>query len=472
MKTKTRWIILSGVLVLLLITGILLMGRDVNVTVDGQSYLVNTHALTVGGVLRGMGIHLTNTDQVVPSANTWLRKGTAIQLNQSRPLVVWVDPTGTHVELQTAAKTPREALALLGFTAAAEDAFKLNGSPIGIDDPLPAGLGLVLQYIPAVEIRLSGLDKNETLKSPADTLGQALWLAGIHLKAGDTLSHSFTQSLTEALDVKVTRGTSLTISVDGKTIQTASAAKTVGAALAENGISLQNLDYSDPSEDSPIPQDGKITVVRVKLLVLDQQKVLPYTTEYTYDSTLANGTKEVTQTGQPGISNVRVLIRYENGTEVSRETETEVVLQTAVNEKVTSGTQATGTQSPATTAGGEGTIDTGSGVYSYYLSVPVHLTSYSPCRSGGSGCSNLTASGQQVVQGVLGVTSAWYKIFKGYQIYIPGYGIGSVEDIGGGIPGQYWIDLGYSDSDWVNWSKTITVYFLSPAPANFSGSLP
>jgi len=47
-----------------------------------------------------------------------------------------------------------------------------------------------------------------------------------------------------------------------------------------------------------------------------------------------------------------------------------------------------------------------------------------------------------------------------------------VEDIGGGIAGEYWIDLGYSDSDWVNWSKTVTVYFLSPAPAGFSGSLP
>jgi 3D (Asp-Asp-Asp) domain-containing protein len=84
----------------------------------------------------------------------------------------------------------------------------------------------------------------------------------------------------------------------------------------------------------------------------------------------------------------------------------------------------------------------------------------------------LTASGQPVVHGVLGVTSAWYKIFEGYQIYIPGYGIGSVEDIGAGVSGQYWIDLGYSDSDWVNWSKTVTVYFLSPAPSGFSGNLP
>jgi Uncharacterized protein conserved in bacteria len=472
MKNKTRWIILSSALVLLLIIGIWLMGRDVTVNVDGQTYLVHTHALTVAGTLRGMGIPLSDADQVNPPANAWLNANTSIQLVRSRALVLWVDPDGTVVEIQTAAKTPREALALVNLTPSANDSFKLNGSPIGVDDPLPIGTRLILQYTPAVAIHLQGLDKDQDLSSSADTLGQALWQAGIHLNGNDLTSLPLTQALNAEVNLKVTRATPLIISVDGKTIQTTSTAKTVGEALAENGISLQNLDYSAPSEDSPLPQDGKITVVRVNLVVLDQQKVVPYTTDYTYDASMAYGTQEVTQTGQPGISNIRVLVRYENGTEASRETEAEVVLQAAVNEKITTGTKSTTVAQAPTPSAGEGTIDTGSGVYSYYLSVPVHLTSYSPCRSGSSGCSNETASGQPVVQGVLGVTSAWYKIFKGYQIYIPGYGIGSVQDIGGGIPGQYWIDLGYSDSDWVNWSKTETVYFLSPAPSGFSGSLP
>jgi hypothetical protein len=47
-----------------------------------------------------------------------------------------------------------------------------------------------------------------------------------------------------------------------------------------------------------------------------------------------------------------------------------------------------------------------------------------------------------------------------------------VADTGGGIPGKYWIDLGYSEEDFVNWHQTVTVYFLNPAPPNVPEVLP
>ena len=475
MKTKIGWLILGGVLIVMLVTGYWLMGRSIPVTIDGQTSMMNTRALTVSQALRGIGIKLTANDQVEPAGNTWLSGVQAITLNRARPLSIWVDPNGARVDLITAAKTARDALALLGINPAAEDQIKLNGGLIQPDDPLPAGVSLLLQYIPALPIQFSQNGEQKVLRSTATTLGQALWENGIHLKGGDLLTSPFTQALTAPLDLSLTPAIPLAISVDGKTIQTASAASSVGAALVENGISLQALDYSSPDEASPLPQDGKIQVIRVRLAVEDQQKVTPYTTEYTTDTSLAAGDREVTRSGQNGISNVRVLVRYENGVEASRETEAEVVLQEPINEQVSINSQSSGNTTPtqSSTAGAIGTIDTGSGTLSYYYSLPsVHVTSYSPCRSGNSGCSNLTAAGTPVTQGVLGVTSAWYKILKGYDIYIPGYGVGTVEDIGGGIPGQYWIDLGYSDSDWVNWSKFVTVYFLTPAPPNFTGSLP
>jgi uncharacterized protein YabE (DUF348 family)/3D (Asp-Asp-Asp) domain-containing protein len=474
MKTKTRWLILTGALVILMVAGYLLMGRDIPVTIDGQTSMMHTRALTVAQALGGIGIKLTSDDQVDPPANSWLSGVKTITLDRSRTLTIWVDPNGARVNVNTPAKTARAALALLGINPTAEDGLKLNGSSIQLDDPLPEGVSLLLQYTPAQQIQLTQNGEQKVIHSTAATLGQALWQNGIHLTGGDLLSSPFTQPLTAALDVSLTSAIPLTISVDGKTIQTSSAAPTVGAALAANGISLQNLDYSTPAESSPLPQDGKIQVVRVKFVVLDQQKVTPYTTEYTTDTSLAAGEKEVTRTGQNGISNVRVLVRYENNVEVSRETEAEEVIQIAINEQVSSNSQASvnANATQTSTTGAIGTIDTGSGTLSYYYSLSVHATSYSPCRSGGSSCSNLTASGTQVTKGVLAVTPAWYKILKGYNIYIPGYGIGTVEDTGGGISGQYWIDLGYSDSDWVTWSKFVTVYFLTPTPANFSGSLP
>ena len=477
MKTKMQTLVIIGLLILLMITGYMLMGRDVTVVVNGESTLVHTRALTVGQVLHSMGITLNTTDKIDPPASTWLSKVQTITLDRSRPMILWVEPNGARVDFTSAAQTPREALAQMGVTPAEEDKIQVNGNRLGWDDPLPTGKNIVLQFAPVANVTLTLDGQTQTLRSSAASLGLALWQNNFHLNGGDAFSIPFTQPLYGTLNVIVTRAMALAISVDGITLQTSSAAPTVGQALAEAGISLQGNDYSAPSEDSPLPADGKIKVVRVKLVLSEDQKVTPYTVEYTTDNSLATGTREVTQTGQNGISARQVIIRYEDGVEVSRDTRSEVVLQSVINEKVTIGPGTTTSTSTPTTEsgsseGGIGTIMTEAGEKSYYLSAPVHLTSYSPCRTGTSTCSNLTASGTPVVQGVLGVTSAWYRIFKGYQIYIPGYGIGTVEDIGGGIAGEYWIDLGYSDADWVNWSKTITVYFLSPAPAGFSGSLP
>jgi 3D (Asp-Asp-Asp) domain-containing protein len=47
------------------------------------------------------------------------------------------------------------------------------------------------------------------------------------------------------------------------------------------------------------------------------------------------------------------------------------------------------------------------------------------------------------------------------QVYIPGYGFATVADIGGGIPGKRWIDLGYGEEDYQPWSKEVMVYILA-----------
>jgi 3D (Asp-Asp-Asp) domain-containing protein len=74
--------------------------------------------------------------------------------------------------------------------------------------------------------------------------------------------------------------------------------------------------------------------------------------------------------------------------------------------------------------------------------------------------------------GVIAVTRAWYNLMLGQRLYVPGYGIGVVGDIGGGIPGKYWIDLAYSDDDYVAWHQNVTVYFLTPVPENIAWILP
>jgi resuscitation-promoting factor RpfB len=467
MKKKTIWFILIGLLLVAMVSGALLMGRDVTVTVDGQTVKVHTYALTVRQLLSSMGYKLTNTDEVVPPAGTWLSKNVdSVTLDRAHEFSLWVGPTGNIYQFISTVDTPRGLLALAGIEPAPEDIIRINGQVYTLDQSLPNARSIVLQYIPAIPVAVKQNGTESLIRSTDATLGQALWAGNIRLKGGDALAIPFSASLQNAQEITLTKATPLTIQVDGRSVRSLSMAATVGQALQNNGISLQNLDYSTPSEDSPLPADGAIKVVRVREEVQVEQQSLPFKMTTREDNTLELDQRKEVSTGQYGLAISRVLVRYEDGVEVSRTTEETTTLVQPVDQVVAYGTQIV-----------LHTMDTGYGTtITYYRKASVYATSYSPCRlaraDGSSACGYKTASGTTMRNGVVAVSLDWYYLFKGSQVYIPGYGQGSIEDTGGGIPGRYWIDLGYDDASWVSWSSWVTVYFLAPAPANVPLVLP
>jgi hypothetical protein len=98
---------------------------------------------------------------------------------------------------------------------------------------------------------------------------------------------------------------------------------------------------------------------------------------------------------------------------------------------------------------------------------------YSPCNSGTGGCSYGTASGARAGYGIVAVDYSYYSYLAGMRVYIPGYGVATIGDTGGGpiiesvfgVPRYQWIDLGYDDNNIGGLSGWVTVYFLEPAPA-------
>jgi resuscitation-promoting factor RpfB len=154
-------------------------------------------------------------------------------------------------------------------------------------------------------------------------------------------------------------------------------------------------------------------------------------------------------------------VRIENGEEVSRSVEAEWVARPPRSRIVGYGTKIV-----------IRTIDTPEGPLEYWRAVRMYATSYSPCRIFRDRCDSSTALGAELKKGVLAMTNAWCRYTCGDRMYIPGYGTGTVLDTGGGIPGRYWIDLGYSDDDYVSWHHWVTVYFLTPVPDNYQVILP
>ena len=464
MTRKLKLILLAALPLLGILAGYLLMARSVTITVDGETSEITTHALTVRGALRSAGYKISPLDRVLPPASTWLSRATAIVLKRAHDLQIWDDRTSQLIAVDIPVTTPAEMLVAAGITPSRDDLVRVNGLPVPMDQPLERNGPLVLQYTPSVRIVVNRDGTNSIYQTSATMVGMALWQQGIQLHGGDALSQSFTGGVDGQSTLIINSAVPLVITADGRDVSTFVTAATVGEALAIAGITLQDLDYSRPAETEPLPEDGRIVVVRVREEILSETQTVPYSTEATKTDSLDYGVKQVVQAGEFGLQITRVAVRYEDGVEVTRTNLDTVVLKEAVNQIENVGTKVTA----------QTVTDTSCAGVQSYLAMDVTTTSYSPCNSGADTCYPYAASGAVVQQGVLAVSSAWYKILKGTQICIPGYGIGTVQDIGSYPNNPNWIDLGYTDEQLAavpvtEWTHLhITVYFMSPKAAELA----
>jgi 3D (Asp-Asp-Asp) domain-containing protein len=225
--------------------------------------------------------------------------------------------------------------------------------------------------------------------------------------------------------------------------------------LAEAGIPLIGLDYSVPAENELIPADGQIRVVHVSESLQLVQKPIPFESELQASADVPLDQTRILQPGEPGLTVQRIRIRYEDGEEISRLTDDETLVRPPRTRLM-----GYGTKIEVQTA----TLD---GVQiEYWRAVQMYATSYSPCRSGTGECHSGTASGKSLQKGMVGLRQDLYLAMQGQRLYIPGYGFASVEDVCGGCVGRPWIDLGFSEDNFEPWHSWVTVYFLTPVPAN------
>jgi uncharacterized protein YabE (DUF348 family) len=376
-------------------------------------------------------------------------------------------PTVTIIEndkvltLQTSERVPSVLLNQAGITLNPNDRMLLNGLPIAPEEPITnpsTGSGqpypITLQIRRAVLLTIITPDGEQKFRSAAFTIGEALQEAMVWLRAGDKISPSLNSPISSS-PVSISPSRDLIIISNGKTVSILSSAQNVGEALAEAGLPLIGLDYSFPAENEPIPADRQIRVVRVTESLQLAQKPIPFESELQASADVPLDQTQILQPGEPGLTVQRIRIRYEDGQEISRLTEDETMVRPPKTRLMGYGTKI------------EVQTATVNGVQiEYWRAVQMYATSYSPCRSGTSECHSGTASGKSLRKGMVGLRRSWYFAMQGQQLYIPGYGLASVEDICGGCVGKPWIDLGFTENNFEPWHSWVTVYFLTPVPAN------
>lgn len=388
----------------------------------------------------------------------WLAFAAIIFLSTCQSLT---SPTVTIIDndkiiaLQTDEGNPLALLNQAGLTLDPNDSILLNGLRITTLDQPITNYPITLQIRRAANMLIISPEGQQAIQTSAFTIGEALIEAGIPLHESDRIEPPVYSRIVSPLPINYVPSQELIVDVDGKSVKINSTAKTVGEALAEAGIPPVGLDYSIPSENGPLPSDGQIKVVRVSESVLLAQKPIPFESELQASANVPLDQTQILQPGENGLTVRRIRIRYEDGKEISRMSEAETLVRPPKTRLLGYGTKI---EIKTTVVDGV--------EIEYWRAVQMYATSYSPCRSGSDRCYPGTASGQTLRKGMVGMRHSWYLSMQGQRLYIPGYGFSSVEDVCGGCVGKPWIDLGYSDNDYEHWSSWVTVYFLTPVPAN------
>ena len=458
---KRKLQIIGAALVLASLLGLIGIPRNIPVTINGETQNLVTNALTVSAALERDGFVLDEEDQISPNGSSFLFGVDEIQIELARPVQITIFPVNEGIDLITTERTPAKILEIAGVSLGFNDRVLMGGEQISLTEELPYVGDYRLVVRQAVNLTVEDGGDEVAIVSSLDTLAEALQEAGVILDEGDRVEPALETPLTKDLTVKITRARPISIQTKDEVFEVKSAAATVGEALSDAGFGLQGADYSIPDSFQPVPTDGNIRVVRVREEVLLTQTNIPFGVEYIQSDEVELDKRDIVRPGEFGVEVKRTRIIYEDDQEVNRVEEVTWVAKEPVDQLTGLGTKVV-----------VRTMDTPNGPIEYWRAVNVYATSYSPCRSGGDRCYYGTSSGLPADYGVIAVTRAWYNLMVGQQLYVPGYGIGTIGDIGGGIPGKYWIDLAYSDDGYIAWYHNVTAYFLTPVPDNIPWILP
>jgi len=451
---KVRKILLIA-LASLIVLGILLalgLRKTITLIVDGQTRTLTTYALTVGGLLQVENIPLGEEDFLDPSLSSWLKNRQTVTLVRAIPVQIWAD--GQLISFTSAERLPAQLLSQAGVVVGPGDQLFSQGQPYPLELPFAENTAFIsLQINRLVPFSLEDAGQTYTFSSSAATLGEALAEAGISYIAADRLLPPASTPLRAGLAASLTRARPITIHTLTRDVLIYTTAATVGEALIDAGLALQGLDYSLPAPEEMLPADGQIRLVRVREEVLIEQTPLPFETQYQPVADLEIDTQTIIQTGEYGLTAHRVRVRYEDESEVSRSVENEWIARQPQPRIVGYGTMIV-----KRTAVVDGiTIE-------YWRALTMWATSYYPAET-----SNTTASGLPLQKGVAAVDIRYIPFYT--RMYVPGYGEVIAADTGSGVIGR-WIDLGYSDEDWISWHSYVTVYFLWPPPDNVVWIIP
>lgn len=283
---------------------------------------------------------------------------------------------------------PIEILSQANITLADSDKLDISGFRSG------EGGTIKIDKLNNINVEFDGVINTYSVYE--DTVGEALDNLGIELSENSKMNYELTDVVKDGMVITIKSAKSVTLTADGKSAKYAIYQGTVADLLELAQITLGEDDYTEPSLDTELEANMKVTVYRVEYKTVTETEEVKFITTTVKKSSMNEGTQKVVTQGVNGEDQVSYEVKYVNGKEESR-TETErTTVKKPVNKVVNVGTKKVSSSGSSTVKSNGVTSKNG---YTVGQKISGRYTHYCACASCGSG-SGVTASGKKVYNGM------------------------------------------------------------------------
>lgn len=458
-RRRRHLAVLAAILAVSVFGYVLLQPRKVQVQADGRDLVVETNMSSDGAVLSGSGVDLRPGDRVTTLDGNGRE---VLRVDRARTVLLHVD--GATYAVRTHAVTIDQLLSEAGVAVNGRDSVLQNGALVSMnapvdpphlfasraawrDDDVPQEIAIEVRRAVPFTIVDGGRETPSTSSRP--TVAQALREAGVVIGPGDAVTPDAQAALEAgaAIDIRHARAVTVALPSGHEVVYTL--ANTVGEVLDEAGVVLPEGAFVDPAIDTPITAGMSVRVVQLSASNDTEVEYIESSTIYRSDASLPPGEIRTVK-GHDGARVRRYAVSYVDGEEAGRELVDDRLDPAPVDTVIYYPTRTGASDSQPADAG------------SVSKTLRVYATWYDPASSGRAASDaayGRTATGAVVTYGIVAVDPSVIPL--GTRMFIPGYGYAIAADTGGAVKG-YIIDLGFPDGVAVDWqSKWLDIYILS-----------
>lgn len=288
------------------------MHKTVTVVTDGTAQEVGTMAGTVQGALDDAEVTVGAHDTVAPALDAPIDDGAQIVIHRGRLLTLTLD--GQTRRVWTTATTVEQALQELGQDPAGYRLSADRTRPIPLD-----GLAVSADTLRTATVTVDGASRQVT--GTATTIGELLAQAGIVPATNQRVSPALTDPVTAGGTITIATLPTVTLTVGADPASAiVTDQPTVGLVLAAAGIAPGPDDVVTPGLDTTVSDGLQVSLTRITYTTETVTETIDQPADQTVsDNTLAAGTTTVSQPGRSGVAEVTYRTTVTNGAAGTRE---------------------------------------------------------------------------------------------------------------------------------------------------------